>query len=1203
MARGIEGNELSTPRPSASKKQVPSSQSAKSQKSILGFFRRSDAGSSPVAKSSPPAASPASTIRAPRSRKIPTDHASSPALTPAPSSDAPVPSSPLYGESDRKGKNKENEVAGVPMSSPIRQGKKAVNYAESDDEDEVFHPISANATRRASKRRKVALEDSDDEFGFDAATEEAMLQDDMDDFVVPDDSDEEATAPKKRKRQPATQPQKKSVQLPTRPPPVDENDEDDEMPVASTAQQWTYDPDNLEPLKPRSTVAPQKPKADKGKQKAHVTEPDQRYPWLANILDADRNPPGHPDYDPRTIYIPPLAWTKFSPFEKQYWEIKQKFWDTIVFFKKGKFYELYENDATIGHQLFDLKLTDRVNMRMVGVPEASLDQWANQFVAKGFKIARVDQMESALAKEMRERDGKKPGKPQKEEKIIRRELAAVLTAGTLVDGGMLQDDMSTFCVAIKEIEQDNLPTFGIAFVDTATAQFHLCQFVDDIDMTKFETFVAQTRPGELLLEKSCISAKALRILKNNTSPTTLWNYLKPTKEFWSADTTCREIDASDYFVSPDRDNFEAWPSVLREARDNELVMSAFGALLQYLRMLKIERDLVTLGNFSWYDPIRKATSLVLDGQSLINLEIFANTFDGTTNGTLFSMLNRCITPFGKRMLRQWVCHPLADSTKINARLDAVDALNADTTVTERFTSSLSKLPDLERLISRVHAGRCKAQDFLKVLEGFEQIEYTMSLLNEFGAGDGVIGQLISSMPNLSGCLSKWKSAFDRKKAKQEGILVPEMGVEEDFDSSQENIDKCLAELDKLLKKARRDLNSTAIEFRDNGKEIYQLEVPVKVKNVPKNWDQMSATAKVKRYYTPELRKLVRALQEAQETHGQIVREVAGRFYARFDEDYPTWLAAIKIIAQLDCLISLARASASLGEPSCRPVFVEDNRTVIEFEELRHPCMLTSVTDFIPNDIKLGGNAPNIDLLTGANAAGKSTILRMTCVAVILAQIGCYLPATSARLTPIDRIMSRLGANDNIFAAQSTFFVELSETQKILSEATPRSLVILDELGRGTSSYDGVAVAQAVLHDIASRVGCIGFFATHYRSLAREFEAHPEIAAKRMRIQVDEENRNVTFLYKLEDGVAEGSFGMHCAAMCGIPKKVIENAEVAAKEWEHTSRLGERMEVERGEGRCYLPLGVQSDVSWVLREGLEGVGTRSLEVLMKAIEAL
>ena len=693
-------------------------------------------------------------------------------------------------------------------------------------------------------------------------------------------------------------------------------------------------------------------------------------------MDADRNPPGHPEYDPRTVYIPPLAWSKFSPFEKQYWEIKQKFWDTIVFFKKGKFYELYENDATIGHQLFDLKLTDRVNMRMVGVPEMSLSHWANQFVAKGYKIARVDQMESALSKEMRERDGKTPGKPVKEEKVIRRELACVLTSGTLVEGGMLQDDMSTFCVSIKESTIDDLPAFGIAFVDTATGQFFLTEFVDDVDLTKFETFIAQTRPQELLLEKSCMSVKSMRILKNNTGPTTIWNHLKPGKEFWAADITCREIDASGYFVSEDRDNIEVWPQVLREARDKELLMSAFGALVQYLRTLKIERDLLTLGNFTWYDPIRKASSLVLDGQTLINLEVFANSYDGGVDGTLFSLLNRCITPFGKRMFKQWVCHPLIDAKKINARLDAVDSLNADSSVRDRFTSQLTKLPDLERLISRIHAGSCKAQDFVRVLEGFEQIDYTMGLVKAVGSGDGVIGQLVSTMPDLGGCLKHWKTAFDRSKAKEDGLLVPERGVEEDFDASQDHIEQVLADLESLLKKTRRDLGSNAIVYRDNGKEIYQLEVPIKIKGIPKNWDQMSATAKVKRYYSPELRSLVRQLQEAQETHGQIVKQVAGRFFARFDEEYASWLAAVRIVAQLDCLISLAKASSALGEPSCRPEFVKDERSVIEFEDLRHPCMLPNVTDFIPNDVKLGGDTANINLLTGANAAGKSTILRM-----------------------------------------------------------------------------------------------------------------------------------------------------------------------------------------------------------------------------------
>ena len=798
----------------------------------------------------------------------------------------------------------------------------------------------------------------------------------VDDFIVPDDSEVEKPT-KKRKRGGASQKSRKSSSSVT--PVADDDIDMEELPATATAQQWSYDPENVQPLKPRSANAVTKtadPSAKKYKQKAHTTEPEARYPWLANITDADRNPPDHPDYDPRTVYIPPMAWQKFSPFEKQYWEIKQKFWDTIVFFKKGKFYELYENDATIGHQLFDLKLTDRVNMRMVGVPEMSLDHWATQFVAKGYKIARVDQKESALAKEMRERDDGKPAKGQKEDKVIRRELACVMTGGTLVNGHMLQDDMATYCVSIKEGLIDGKPAFGIAYVDAATAQFFLTSFVDDVDLTKFETFIAQIRPQELILEKSCLSTKALRILKNGTGPTTIWNNLKPGKEFWTSDMARREMDATAYFVSEDSDNLDAWPEALREARDKEFVMSAFGGLTFYLRALQLDRELITLGNFNWYDPIRKATSLVLDGQTLINLEVFTNSFDGGVDGTLFLLLNRCVTPFGKRLFKQWVCHPLVDADKINARLDAVDALIADSTVQDRFTSQLTKMPDLERLISRVHAGICKVQDFLRVLEGFEQIEYTMSIVESFGEGDGLIGQLFTSMPDLNGVLKQWKTAFDRTKARENGILVPEPGVEEDFDASQERIEEILADLEKLLKKTRKDLGSNAIVYRDNGKEIYQLEVPINVKGVPKSWDQMSATAKVKRYYNPELRALVRQLQEAQETHGQIVKGVAGRFFARFDEDYLVWLAAVKITAQLDCLISLAKASTALGSPSCRPIFVNDERTVLEFEELRHPCMLANVTDFIPNDVVLGGDSANISLLTGANAAGKSTILRM-----------------------------------------------------------------------------------------------------------------------------------------------------------------------------------------------------------------------------------
>ncbi|EGE01700.1 DNA mismatch repair protein msh6 [Trichophyton equinum CBS 127.97] len=1208
-----------TPAPSrVLKRSTPSTQNVnKTQKSILGFFQPKSSPSAPSTSqrssnppaSSPPGASPLSeattnSVRSKFSKQRLDDDQN---ITPVPSSDA---IEPLEEDTPTTVRNISSGNHEFSNTSSRRARTAVKSYEESEDED-VVQPGRRNARVRSQKRRRTADHSSDEEcFKPDDNDDEDKYIDDTDDFIVPDDeSEEEVKSSRKRKRPSKAASKKESSSL----PPITGDDMDLEIPqrTSGSTQKWRYDPDNVEPYEPRKPLVKPETHSSIKQKKAHMTEPENRYPWLANIMDMDKNPLGHPDYDPRTLYIPPLAWSKFSPFEKQYWEIKQKFWDTVVFFKKGKFYELYENDATIGHQLFDLKLTDRVNMRMVGVPEMSLDHWANQFVAKGFKIARVDQSESALSKEMREREdkGNKMGKAQKEDKVIKRELACVLTTGTLVEGSMIQGDMSTYCVAIKEVIIDGLPAFGISFVDTATGQFFLSQFVDDVDMTRFETFVAQTRPQELLLEKSVMSTKALRILKNNTGPTTLWNYLKPGKEFWEADVTVRELDAGDYFVSEDKNKASAWPQALQDARDKDLVMSAFGALLQYLEMLKIGRDLITIGNFTWYDPIKKASSLVLDGQTLINLEIFANTYDGSSEGTLFHLLNRCVTPFGKRLFKQWVCHPLMDIKKINARLDAVESLNADSTVREQFSSQLTKMPDLERLISRVHAGTCKAQDFVRVLEGFEQIEYTMGLLKEAGSGHGLIGQLISAMPDLNGLLQFWETAFDRAKARESDILVPEEGIEEEFDASKKNIEQLEEELEQVLQRTRKELKCSTIVFKDNGKEIYQLEVPIKIKNIPKSWDQMSATKQVKRYYFPELRALIRKLQEARETHAQVVKGVAGRFYARFDRDYSSWLAAVKIIAQLDCLIGLAKASTALGHPSCRPIFVNDERSVLDFKELRHPCMMPNVGDFIPNDVKLGGDTSNINLLTGANAAGKSTVLRMTCTAVIMAQIGCYVPCEYARLTPVDRIMSRLGANDNIFAAQSTFFVELSETKKILSEATPRSLVILDELGRGTSSYDGVAVAQAVLHHVATHIGALGFFATHYHSLAAEFEGHPEIAARRMRIHVDDAERRVTFLYKLEDGVAEGSFGMHCASMCGIPSKVVEGAEIAAKQWEHTSRMKESLEKRKGGG--LIGLGWWSDVSWILKESAQATdeatrsknGDRGVEILLKAIEAL
>ena len=390
------------------------------------------------------------------------------------------------------------------------------------------------------------------------------------------------------------------------------------------------------------------------KNQSFQKENEERYSWLVNMKDEDGNPTDHPDYDPRTLHIPNSAWAKFTAFEKQYWEVKSKMWNTVVFFKKGKFYELYENDAEIAHSVFDLKLAGggRANMKLAGVPEMSFDYWAAAFIAKGYKVARVDQVETKLAKEMRESGSKK------EDKVIRRELTCVLTGGTLVDDAMLVNEMSTYCMSVKQDENK----FSVAFVDTATGSFFITQFEDDSEYSQFETLIAQIRPGELILEKGVISQRAVKILKNNTSINVLWNYLKPKEEFWDADIALEEIVRGKYFDAKDLDDFSNFPAKLREICEEperySLSLSAFGGLCSYLRMLKIDESVISMGNIENYDPLQRSQNMVLDGQSLQNLEIFANTFDGSTRGTLFQLINRAITPFGKRQLQIWLCHPL-----------------------------------------------------------------------------------------------------------------------------------------------------------------------------------------------------------------------------------------------------------------------------------------------------------------------------------------------------------------------------------------------------------------------------------------------------------------------------------------------------------------------------------------------------------------
>ncbi|KAJ3017889.1 DNA mismatch repair protein msh6 [Thoreauomyces humboldtii] len=882
-----------------------------------------------------------------------------------------------------------------------------------------------------------------------------------------------------------------------------------------------------------------------------------RYAWLLDVKDEEGRRPGEEGYDSRTLFIPGTAWRSFTPFEKQFWEIKCKHWSTVVFFKKGKFFELYEKDADIGHQHFDLKMTDRTNMRMVGVPESSFDHWAAQFLAKGYRVAKVDQTENAVGKAMRDRE-EKGSKPK--DKIINRELTCILTTGTLIDSGLLTNDMGTYCMAIKEVQRSDShpPSFGVAFVDTATAEFSLCAFDDDMERTQLETLIMQLKPKELVLEKGCFSKASVKLVKNSLGDLDI-NYLVPGSEFWTAERAEQELENCKYFVDLSRsDATSQWPSVLREAEPHAL--EAFGGLLWYLRSLMIDKQLVSAKNFRAYDPIRHAGALILDGQTLLNLEIFQNTYDGSDRGTLHNLLNHAVTPFGKRLFKRWLCHPLRSIPEINERLNAVDDLNSIPSQQETLYNILRKLPDLERLISRVHAGSVRVKEFLTTLDSFQSIADLIEELGPFvpAMSSRLLKKIFQNgMPkSLSDTLEYFEKAFDQKLAAETDKIELHAGYDAQFDQACDAVQ----DIENLLEQHKKEWEKKLkckITFKDMGKELFQMEISRKV-DVPRDWSIKSKTAAVNRWWSPRAEELVTDFMEAREIKDEALRNIKLRLCQRFDESYEDWLQLVRSIAELDCLMSLAKCQQSIGEPSCRPEFIEGGPSTLEIEEMRHPCITAGPgSDFIPNDLLFGGSdKPNMILLTGPNMGGKSTLLRQTCIAVIMAQLGCYVPAQRCRMTIFDRIFTRLGANDNIMAGQSTFMVELAETCKIMKEATPHSLVILDELGRGTSTFDGYAIAHAVLYHLITHVRCLGLFSTHYRMLTNEYADHPLIAMKYMSFMTDEEKREVTFLYKLTDGCCPKSYGMNCAAMAGIAPEIVDRAETIAATFQRTKELSE-----------------------------------------------
>lgn len=399
--------------------------------------------------------------------------------------------------------------------------------------------------------------------------------------------------------------------------------------------------------------------------------------------------------------------------------------------------------------------------------------------------------------------------------------------------------------------------------------------------------------------------------------------------------------------------------------------------------------------------------------------------------------------------------------------------------------------------------------------------------------------------------------FDKSKAADDNLIVPAVGVNPQFDALQTSIAQSEEKLEILREEAAERLGCR-VAFKHLGKNPFQLEVPVAHKaKIPKDWKLMSQTKNENRYYSPPLGPVIDSWRKAKDELQDVQLGLLLGEIEFLDSHHVLWHQLVSSVAELDCLLSLATTSSSSASgPMCKPEFVESNNAFVELESVRHPILSLKVDPFISNTIRIGGEHPHVMLLTGPNMGGKSSLLRQICLAVIMAQLGCFVPAEKCRLSPFDRIFTRIGANDDIFAGRSTFLVELQETCSVLKNATSKSLVVLDELGRGTSTHDGYAIAYAVLDHLSKNMTCPVLFSTHYHRLTDEFSASPGVKLCHMSCVTDQDTNDVTFLYELADGVCSKSYGMNVARMAGIDPKIVEKAEKTSQQLESQANATE-----------------------------------------------
>ncbi|XP_061481629.1 DNA mismatch repair protein Msh6 [Rhineura floridana] len=958
--------------------------------------------------------------------------------------------------------------------------------------------------------------------------------------------------------------------------------------------------------------------------------------WLhdGKRKDARRRRQNDPDYDPSTIFVPEDYLKNCTPGMRKWWELKSKNFDSVIFYKVGKFYELYHMDAVIGVNKLGLVFM-KGSWAHSGFPEIAFDRFSSILVQKGHKVVRVEQMETP---EMMEARCRSLAHPTKYDRVVRREVCRIISKGTqtysILDGDHLETH-NKYLLCMKEKADDSAGichTYGVCFVDTTVGKFYLGQFLDDRHCSRFRTLLAHHTPVQILYEKGNPSAETQKILKG-LLPSTVQEGLIAGTQFWNASKTLKTLVEEGYFQDKEKTSSGVTlPPVIRSmtaesdslgltpGENSELVLSALGSCVFYLKKCIIDQELLTMAKFEEYIPVdvdiakgtksssvfaKTSQRMVLDGVTLTNLEILQNGTTGSVEGTLLENIDTCCTPFGKRLLKQWLCAPLCNPCSINDRLDAVEDLLAEAAKMSEIRDLLQKVPDLERLLSKIHSigsslknpkhpdnravlyeearySKKKIIDFLSALEGFKVIVEVISILEDIvdGFSSKTLRQIATvksknpegRFPDLKEELERWDAAFDHNVARKTGVVNPKTGFDSDYDKALQDISEVEERLRQYLENQRKRLGIRAMMYWGAGKNRYQIEIAETAvpKDLPDEYVLKSSRKGFKRYWTKDIEKMLTDIVNAEERRDAAQKDCMKRLFYNFDKNSKDWQTAVECVAVLDVLLCLAQYSQGCDGPLCRPVILLPENNIQPFLELRrsrHPCITKTFfgDDFIPNDILIGVEGENADpeskaycvLVTGPNMGGKSTLMRQAGLLIIMAQLGCFVPAESCRLTPVDRVFTRLGASDRIMSGESTFFVELSETSSILQHATEHSFVLMDELGRGTATFDGTAIANAVVKELSESIKCRTMFSTHYHSLVEDYSHSPSVQLGHMACMVENESddpsqETITFLYKFTKGACPKSYGFNAARLANIPEEVIQKGHKKAREFEKTT---------------------------------------------------